>query len=75
MPCIPTPYPYLGKSSETCPRMMILESWPKASPHLAMRRENTLKKVRKLIMKEHRTFKHNKDIKEKEETTKLLSLK
>lgn len=52
-----------------------MESWPKASPHPAVRRENTLKKVSKLMMKEHRKFKHNKDINEKEERAKLLSQK
>jgi len=55
--------------------MTILEFWPKTSPHPAVRRENTLKKVRKPMVKEHKKFKHNKDRKKKGERAKLLSLK
>lgn len=40
-----------------------------------MRKENTLNKVRKSMVKEHRTFKHSKNRKKKEKWARLLSLK
>ena len=71
--------PYLGKSLETCPGMITLELWLKTSPHPAVRSGSKLKKLRRTMMMEHRTFKqrekHRKNIKNKKNLKRLLSLK
>ena len=61
MPSTPTLSLSLGKFCETCPKMMILEFWPRRSPHPVEKKGNTLKQERKLVVNKHRTKKHKQD--------------
>ena len=45
------------------------------SPHPAMRKKKTLKKVRKPMMKKRKKFRHSKNREEREKWARLLSLK